>query len=62
MSLTDTITGMPASASAYLIEKLVPSGLCEVKVYEKAAHGLYLTHAAKVMEDILAFISAASTQ
>ena len=52
---------MPASASAYLIEKLIPDGLCQVNMYEKAAHGLYLTHAGKVMGDILAFISAAST-
>lgn len=51
---------MPASASAYLVEKIIPKGLCQVKLYEKAAHGLYLTHAGKVMDDILAFISAAS--
>ncbi|ETN45903.1 uncharacterized protein HMPREF1541_00084 [Cyphellophora europaea CBS 101466] len=52
--------GMPASASAHLIEKLVPVDLCEVKIYEKAAHGLYLTHAGQVMEDILRFVSTAS--
>lgn len=51
---------MPASASADLISKLVPNGLCEVKMYEKAAHGLYLTHAGQVLNDILEFISTVS--
>lgn len=51
---------MPASASARLIEKLVPNGLCEVKMYEKAAHGLYYTHAERVMEDLLGFIVSVS--
>jgi hypothetical protein len=55
-------SGMPASASADLIKKLVPGGLCEVKIYEKAAHGLYLTHAGQVMSDVLSFISSISTR
>ena len=53
--------GMPASASAQIMEKLVPEGLCEVKIYEKAAHGLYLTHAGKVLEDILGFVVSKGT-
>lgn len=51
---------MPASASAYLIEKIIPQGFCQVKLYEKAAHGLYLTHVGRVLDDILAFISVVS--
>lgn len=55
------MSGMPASASADLIKKLVPGGLCKVEIYEKAAHGLYLTHASQVMKDLLAFLSAVSS-
>jgi hypothetical protein len=51
---------MPASASALLIKDLVPKGLCEVKIYKKAAHGLFLTHADKVIEDLLQFIVSVS--
>ncbi len=29
----------------------------EVKIYEKAAHGLYLTHAEKVLGEIIALVS-----
>jgi hypothetical protein len=49
---------MPASASTDLIKKIMPEGLCEVKIYERAAHGLYLTHAGQVMNDLLAFLTA----
>jgi hypothetical protein len=52
--------GMPASASADLIKALVPDGLCEVKIYEQAAHGLYLTHAGRVMRDLLEFVVSVS--
>ncbi|EXJ64777.1 hypothetical protein A1O7_01115 [Cladophialophora yegresii CBS 114405] len=44
----------PAEATAHLIPKLAKQA--EVKIYERAAHGMYLTHAAKVLEDILAFV------
>jgi pimeloyl-ACP methyl ester carboxylesterase len=56
ITFTDFITGMPASASAKLTEKLVPHA--EVKIYEKAAHGLYLTHADQVIKDIVGFVQA----
>ncbi|OCT44250.1 chloride peroxidase [Cladophialophora carrionii] len=41
----------PAEATAHLIPKLAKQA--EVRIYEKAAHGMYLTHAGKVLEDIL---------
>jgi hypothetical protein len=28
----------------------------KVKIYEKAAHGMYLTHAEQVVEDLLAVV------
>ena len=41
LSRTDQwILGMPASCSADLIKKLMPEGLCEVKMYEKSSHGM----------------------
>jgi hypothetical protein len=52
---------MPAPASADLIKAQIPDGLCEVKVYEQAAHGLYLTHAGRVMQDLLEFVVSVST-
>jgi len=42
---------MPVEASAGLIEDYVPG--TRVKIYENAAHGLYYTAAARVVEDIL---------
>lgn len=47
-------SGMPAEASANLIPHFAKQA--EVKIYEKAAHGLYLTHAEKILEDIIAFV------
>lgn len=41
--------------SANLIGEYVKQA--EVKIYEKAAHGLYMTHAEKVLEEIIAFVS-----
>lgn len=58
----DLFPGMPSSASADLIKDLMPKGLCEVRIYEKAAHGLYLTHAERVMEDLLNFIVSVSAE
>lgn len=45
---------MPAEASAALIPRYATQA--QVKIYEKAAHGLYVTHADQVLEDILAFV------
>lgn len=52
--LTESI-GMPASCSANLIPNYVPQA--EVKIFDKAAHGLYLTHTERVLEEIVAFVS-----
>ena len=41
--------------SANLIGEYVKQA--EVNIYEKAAHGLYLTHAEQVLEGIIAFVS-----
>lgn len=45
---------MPASASADIIQTLAKQA--QVKIYDKAAHGLYLTHADQVVKDILEFV------
>lgn len=45
---------MPYEASSKIIKELVPGA--EVKLYEKAAHGLYLTHKKQVLEDLLKFV------
>jgi pimeloyl-ACP methyl ester carboxylesterase len=47
---------MPAEASASLLPQIAKRA--HVKVYKKAAHGLYLTHANEVLEDILDFVFA----
>lgn len=52
----DSDKSLPYEAGAKLIEALIPSA--RVSMYEKAGHGLYLTHAAKVMDDILAFVKS----
>lgn len=45
---------MPYEASSKIVKEIVPGA--EVKVYEKAAHGLYLTHRKQVVEDVLKFV------
>jgi non-heme chloroperoxidase len=50
----DADQGMPYEAGAKLIEGLIPN--VRVSMYEKAGHGLYLTHAEKVIEEILGFV------
>lgn len=52
----DNDKGMPAEASAHLINDYAEHAV--VKIYENSAHGLYLTHAERVIEDILAFVLA----
>jgi pimeloyl-ACP methyl ester carboxylesterase len=54
LDLTKCSAGNPAEATAHLIQQLASKA--EVKIYEKAAHGMYLTHAEKVLEDILTFV------
>ena len=48
-------SGMPAEASAHVIPQYVKHA--RVKMYENAAHGLYLTHANQVISDVLDFVS-----
>lgn len=50
----DNDQSMPSSASADHIPVLARQA--KVKIYEKAAHGLYLTHADQVLEDIFEFV------
>lgn len=45
---------MPAECSANIIPTLAKQA--QVKIYKNAAHGLYLTHANEVLEDIFAFV------
>jgi pimeloyl-ACP methyl ester carboxylesterase len=47
---------MPAEASASLVPQIAKQA--RVKIYKNAAHGLYLTHANEVLEDILDFVFA----
>ncbi|KAK3301723.1 Alpha/Beta hydrolase protein [Chaetomium strumarium] len=51
----DSDSGMPLEASAAVVHEMLPWS--ELKVYEKAGHGLYLTHAQQVLDDLLAFLS-----
>jgi non-heme chloroperoxidase len=50
----DSDQNMPYEAGTKMIEALIPGA--RVSMYEKAGHGLYLTHAAKVVDDILGFV------
>ncbi|ERF74978.1 hypothetical protein EPUS_08519 [Endocarpon pusillum Z07020] len=50
----DSDQGMPYEAGTKWIEALVPN--TQVSLYEKAGHGLYLTHAERVIEEILGFV------
>lgn len=52
----DSDQSMPAEASAKIIKDMVP--WAQLKVYEKAGHGLYLTHASEFVADILAFVES----
>ena len=52
----DQDAGMPYEASARIVKELVPRA--EVKVYEKAAHGMCVTHAQRVVGDVVEFVRA----
>lgn len=52
-------SGMPYEASAGIVKKLVPRA--EVKIYEKGGHGLMVTHAGQLLNDILAFVESIET-
>lgn len=50
----DSDTGMPYEASSKFVKDLVPRA--EVKLYEKAGHGLNVTHAEQLVRDIVDFV------
>ncbi len=56
----DSDQGMPYEAGTRWIEALVPN--TRVSMYEKAGHGLYLSHAGRVVEDILGFVKGVDEQ
>lgn len=56
----DSDQGMPYEAGTKWIEALVPD--TRVSMYEKAGHGLCLTHAEKVVEEILDFVKGMKKQ
>ena len=47
-------SGAPYEATSKLVGEIM--GNASTKVYEKAGHGLYITHATQVMNDILHFV------
>ncbi len=55
----DSDNGMPFEASANILKGIL-GDRADVRVYEKAAHGLYLTHQDKVMQDVLEFVNIIS--
>jgi pimeloyl-ACP methyl ester carboxylesterase len=52
----DSDQGMPYEAGTKLIEGLLPHA--RVSMYERAGHGLYLTHAERVIGEILDFVKS----
>ena len=56
----DSDSGIPYEAGAGIVKKLVPRA--EVKLYEKGGHGLNVTHAAQLLDDILAFVGSLKTE
>ena len=50
----DQDQGMPFEASGKIVKEILGTK-CEVKIYEGAAHGLCVTHAGCVLEDVLGF-------
>jgi non-heme chloroperoxidase len=54
----DSDKSAPYECSAGVVKEMVPRA--EAKIYEKAAHGMYLTHANQVLQDILDFVGGVS--
>jgi non-heme chloroperoxidase len=52
----DSDHGMPYEASGKIVANILEHK-AETKLYEKAAHGLYLTHQERVLKDILGFLT-----
>lgn len=53
----DSDYGMPYEASGRIVADILGS-IADTRIYEKAAHGLYLTHHERVLKDILGFVAA----
>ena len=51
----DSDKGMPYDASGKIVADILRDR-ADAKLYEKAAHGLYLTHQECVLKDILGFV------
>ncbi|KAK5659036.1 hypothetical protein OQA88_1123 [Cercophora sp. LCS_1] len=49
----DSDAGMPIEGSSMLVRRILPGA--ELRVYEKGGHGIYHTHAKRVVEDVLGF-------
>lgn len=52
----DCDQGMPYEASGKILANILGHN-ADVRLYDKAAHGLYLTHQERVLKDILGFVS-----
>ena len=55
----DSDNGMPYEASATILKEML-GDKAYVRIYEKAAHGLYLTHHERVLQDVLDFVRTVS--
>ena len=53
----DSDDGMPYEASGKIVAGIL-GRTADTRIYEKAAHGLYLTHRERVLKDILEFVKA----
>ena len=53
----DSDYGMPYEASGKIVAGIL-GRTADTRIYEKAAHGLYLTHRERVLKDILEFVKA----
>jgi pimeloyl-ACP methyl ester carboxylesterase len=51
----DSDKGMPYEASGKIVADILGSR-ADTKIYEKAAHGLYVTHQERVLKDVLDFV------
>jgi non-heme chloroperoxidase len=51
----DSDHGMPYEASSKIVADIL-GHKADSRIYEKAAHGLYLTHQERVLKDILGFV------
>ncbi|KAK1754057.1 Alpha/Beta hydrolase protein [Echria macrotheca] len=52
----DSDASMPIEDSAAVVKEMLPWST--LKVYERSGHGLYLTHAKQVLDDILEFVGS----